>query len=208
LEAIIRFSNEELKHQELFRQIDRLCAAVMPEGYAVFARPDDVAHAVMSKSTWAVLLLTLDIELFTQTHYRESIEPNENLSPLFKDVFLYHWKEESQHAIIDELELLRHDASISDGERDQGVTDFIELVAAVDGILQMQAANDALYFTTNCGRVLSDDQQDRLEKAFLKAYRWQYIFSGASHKHFNKVLAGLITTGQAARIHAALATLQ
>ena len=34
-------------------------------------------------------------------HYRESIDPDVALSPLFKDVFLFHWKEESQHAIID-----------------------------------------------------------------------------------------------------------
>ena len=30
-------------------------------------------------------------------------------SPLFKDVFLFHWKEESQHAILDELEWTRCD---------------------------------------------------------------------------------------------------
>ena len=44
------------------------------------------------------------IELFTQAHYRESIEPDSALSPLFKDVFVFHWQEESQHAIMDELE--------------------------------------------------------------------------------------------------------
>ncbi len=66
-----------------------------------------VAQAVLGASTWAVLALTLDIELFTQAHYRASIEPDANLSPLWKDVFLFHWREESQHAILDELELLR-----------------------------------------------------------------------------------------------------
>jgi hypothetical protein len=34
---------------------------------------------VLSKSTWAVLGLIYQIELFTQTHYKESIEPDENL---------------------------------------------------------------------------------------------------------------------------------
>jgi hypothetical protein len=37
------------------------------------------------KSTWAMLALTLDIELFTQLHYRQSIDADPQLSELFKD---------------------------------------------------------------------------------------------------------------------------
>src|SRR5262249_55745889 len=33
LEALVRFSDEELKHQELFRRIERMMAAGMPAGY-------------------------------------------------------------------------------------------------------------------------------------------------------------------------------
>src|SRR3954452_932327 len=33
LEALMRFSSEELKHQELFRRIEAQMGAVMPEGY-------------------------------------------------------------------------------------------------------------------------------------------------------------------------------
>ena len=47
-----------------------------------------------------------------------------------------------------------------------------------------------------------------IEAAFLKAYRWQYIHSGAQHPHFGKVLSGLITEKHGQRIQAALATLQ
>src|SRR4030095_3902833 len=96
LEAMVRFSDEELKHQALFRRIDAMIGDVLPSGYRFDVDANAVAHAVLGKSTWAVLALTLDIELFTQTHYRESIHPDAELSELFKDVFLYHWKEESQ----------------------------------------------------------------------------------------------------------------
>jgi hypothetical protein len=41
----------------------------------------------------------------------------------------------------------------------------------------------------------------------LKAYRWQYIVSGAIHPHFQKVLASLVSDAQMARIQAALAPL-
>jgi hypothetical protein len=208
LEALVRFSDEELKHQELFRRIDAMVGEVLPDGYRFDIDPNGVARAVLGKSTWAVLALTLDIELFTQLHYRESIEPDAGLSELFKDVFLYHWREESQHAILDELEWVRHDADLTPDQRDRAVDEFIELVAAVDGILQAQAKCDAEYFVAKCGRAIDGIEARAIASAFLMAYRWQYIHSGARHPHFGKVLSSLITEAQAKRIQTALATLQ
>ena len=208
LEGLVRFSDEELKHQALFRRIEHLAGAQMPAGYTFLPQPNDVATAVLSKSTWAVLALTLDIEMFTLLHYRESIDPDTQLSDLFKDVFRFHWKEESQHAIMDELEWKRHDATVTPAERDQAVDEFIELVGAVDSILQAQAQTDADYSARTCGRTLREAEQQALHAGILKAYRWQYIFSGAQHPHFVKVLSSLITPEQGQRIQAALATIQ
>lgn len=207
VEALVRFSDEELKHQALFRRIDAMVGEVLPGGYRFDFNPNTVARTVLGKSTWAVLALTLDIELFTQAHYRQSIDPDAELSELFKDVFLYHWKEECQHALLDELEFRRHDAALTAEERDRSVDDFIGLVAALDGILQTQAAADAGYFVANCGRTVKANEARAIEAAFLAAYRWQYIHSGARHPYFGKVLNGLITETQGQRIQAALATL-
>jgi hypothetical protein len=208
LEALVRFSDEELKHQALFRLVDAMVGDALPAGYRFDVDHNIVAHAVLGKSTWAVLALTLDIELFTQLHYRESIDTDPELSELFKDVFLFHWREESQHAILDELEWVRHDAGLKAEERDCAVGEFIELVAAVDGILRAQAKADGNYFATTCGRAVDDAEARAIEAAFLKAYRWQYIHSGAQHPHFGKVLSSLITEEQGQRIQQALATLQ
>jgi P-aminobenzoate N-oxygenase AurF len=208
LEALVRFSDEEIKHQTLFRRINDMMGATLPAGYRFDVDPDAVAQAVLSKSTWAVLVLTLHIELFVQDHYRRSIEPDGELSDLFKDVFLFHWRDESTHVVLDELELRRHDATLTREERDRAVDDFIALVDAVDGILQTQAKADAAYFAANCGRAVPRQEADRLEEQFLKAYRWQYIFSGAAHPRFQSILKSLITEAQAKRIEAALATIQ
>jgi hypothetical protein len=208
LEALIRFSDEELKHQALFRRVEAMAAEQMPEGYVFAPDPNEVANVVLSKGTWAVLGLTLLIELFTQQHYRESIEPDGNLSTVFKDIFLFHWKEESQHAIMDELEWQRHDATLTPEARDKAVDEFIELAVAVDGILQAQSATDAEYFARTCGRALGGEELEAVKAGVLKAYRYQYILSGAQHPHFLKVLVGLITEQQAERIQAAVASLQ
>ena len=207
LEALVRFSDEELKHQTLFRRIDAMMGEVLPAGYQFVPDPNQVAQAVLSKSTWAVLVLTLHIELFVQNHYRESIAPDEDLSALFKDVFLFHWKDECQHVVLDELELKRLDAGLTPEARDRGVDDFIALVGAVDGILQAQAKADVDYFSAHCGRALSAPDKEKVLAEFLKAYRWQYIFSGAGHPRFQTTLKGLISPGQFARIEKALASL-
>jgi hypothetical protein len=207
LEALIRFSDEELKHQELFRRIDHMIAQDMPAGYTFEPDANAVASVVLTKSTWAVLALTCHIELFTQAHYKQSIEPNANLSELFKDIFLYHWREESQHAILDELEWRREDEKLSASERDQSVTDFIDLVVAVDGILQAQSETDASYFCMIAGRSFTVEERDDIAKGLLRAYRWQYILSGAQEPRFTEILGSLINEQQGKQIADALGTL-
>jgi hypothetical protein len=207
MEALVRFTDEELKHQELFRRLEVMMDDGMPEGYRCVAEPNDVAAAVLSKSTWAVLALTCLIELFTQVHYRASIDPDPALSTLFKDVFLHHWKEESQHAILDELEWVREDAKLAPDERDAAVDDLIALVGAVDGLLQGQATADAQYFVDNVGRPLSADERAAVDGTVLAAYRWQYILSGVAVPHFAELLASMVTPAQLERIQTALAPL-
>jgi len=207
LEALVRFSEEELKHQELFRRVEALAAEGMPPGYRVAPDPNDVARVVLGKSTWAVLALTSHIEIFTQVHYRKSIEVDGDLSPLWKDVFLHHWKEESQHAILDELEWVREDAKLDPEARDRAVTDLIDLVVAVDSLLQAQAEADGDYFLAVRERGFSVDEQRAIRAAILKAYRWQYIVSGVQDGRFLGILTSLITAAQTERITNALAPL-
>ena len=207
LEALVRFSEEELKHQELFRRVERLCADAMPRGYAFAPEANAVARVVLGKSTWSVLALTCLIELFTQTHYVESIAPDEQLSPLFKDIFRFHWMEESQHAILDELEWRAADAKLDDAARSRAVGDLIDLVAAVDGILQAQSELDAKYFVEAAGRVIGDDESRQIRETFLRAYRYQYIASGVERTRFPAILQALIPTSELDRIMRALAPL-
>jgi hypothetical protein len=207
LEALVRFTDEELKHQELFRRIERLAAAGMPEGYQFLPTPNAVASQVLEASTWAVLALTCHIELFTQVHYRQSIEPTGELSELYRDVFLFHWKEESQHAILDELEWEREHERLTPKERDAAVDDLIALVGAIDGILQQQAGADADYFVRTSTQALSPAQVARVAAGLLDAYRWQYIVSGVQAPRFRQTLIAMTTADQQQRIHRALAPL-
>jgi len=205
MEALVRLTDEELKHQELFRRLDSMMANDMPEGYQFVPDPNAVASVVLGKSTWAVLGLICHIEIFVVSHYRQSIDPDTELSSLYKDVFLYHAREEAQHAILDELEWAREDAKLSPVERNRAVDDLIELVGAVDGLLQIQAQADADYFLRICGRSFSADQEAEIRNAVLGAYRWQYIVSGVQDERFANLLGEMVDGAQAKRIGDALA---
>jgi hypothetical protein len=204
-EALVRFTDEEIKHQELFRRVEALSAAGMAPGYAFLPKPNEVARAVLGKHAWAVLALICHIELFVLAHYREAIEPDAELSPLWKDVFTFHAREESQHALIDELEWKREDAKLSAGERDTAVSDLIALVGAVDAILQAQAAADSSYFLSAASRRFDAGQALAIGRTMLAAYRWQYIVSGVQDARFQAILGGLATPQQMQRIGEALA---
>jgi hypothetical protein len=204
LEGLVRFSDEELKHQALFRRVEALIADAMPPGYAFTWDPNEVAGIVLAKSSWAVLALTLQIELFSQAHYRESIHKDPDLSELTKDIFLFHWKEESQHAVMDELEWRRIDAAATPRQRDQAVDELIELIKAVDAIVQAQAAADSLYFGQTRGRSLDAAERDAVRQTLLDAYRLQYIVSGVCHPHFVAALVSMSTDAQRERIDNAL----
>jgi hypothetical protein len=204
LEALVRFTDEELKHQVLFRRIDRMLGAAMPPGYRLMAEPNTVAAVVLGKSTWAVLALACHIELFTQAHYRASIENEEGLCPLWKDVFLHHWLEESQHAVLDELEWQREHEKLDAAQRQAGIVHLIELVSAIDGILQAQAAADAGWFIALASGSFTPGQARRLCALVLKAYRWQYIVSGIVEPRFQQVLGAMVGTAQMRRIQSAL----
>ncbi|HVY66174.1 MAG TPA: hypothetical protein VHH11_15230 [Gammaproteobacteria bacterium] len=205
LEALVRFSNEEIKHQELFRRMESMIGAELPPGYAQVADPNDVARAVLAASTWSVLALTCHIELFVQAHYAESIEPGGELCPLFKDVFWFHWKDESRHVVLDELEWKDEHAKLSPDERERAVTDLIALVAAVDGLLQAQSAADAEYFIRHASRPFGAEEAALIRSTVLGAYRWQYIVSGVQNRRFGELLSSMTTPEQMARIQAALA---
>ena len=122
-------------------------------------------------------------------------------------MFLFHWKEESQHAILDELEWLREDAKLDPAQRDAAVDDLIALVGGVDGILQMQAKADAGYFLQSAAPAVEAARAALIESTVLKAYRWQYIVSGVMEPRFQKLLGGLVTEAQMQRIQSVLAPL-
>jgi hypothetical protein len=204
LEPLVAYTQEEIKHQALFARIELMMAGAMAQGYRFEPRPTDVAWLVLGRSRWSVLALTCMVELLTQAHYRESIAPDPSLSELYKDVFLFHWRDEERHTAITQREWRSENARLTTEERDCAVDDFLELVRTLNTLLQRQAAADAAYFFEIVKRPLSPVQAGRVQATLVRAYRWQYILSGVQHETFADVLADLVTEAQGERIAAGL----
>jgi hypothetical protein len=207
LAALLQFVQEELKHQELFRRLEKLADLALPPGYRMTTDPDSAAAAMLRKSTWAVLALTCFVEIFTQAHYVQSIQEDGDLAPLFKDVFRYHWIEEAQHATLDELEWQRVHDTLKPEAIDAAVTDLIGLIRMLDEILQVQASADGEYFCGCDGVYIDREQSNAVKACLLKAYRLQYIVSGARIERFQRALSSKVTAGQLQRVEAAFAPL-
>ena len=209
LEALVRFCDEELKHQELFRRIEPMMDIGMPQGYRFLPDPNQVAAAVLKNSTWAVLGLILEIELFTQEHYKQSIEADQNLSELYKDripVSLERGNDSRHHGRTGMAPGRPETHALTNGTGRS--TELIGIVADVDGILQAQSRADVEYFRKASWRLHFDAEEiDLLRSGVLEAYRWQYIFSGVEHPRYQEALGSLITEPQAQRINEALAPL-
>jgi hypothetical protein len=108
---------------------------------------------------------------------------------------------------MDSLEWPKENSKLTDKERDKAVTELIEMVAAVDGLLQAQAQNDVDYFLAVCQGNYREEEVKRIRALVLKAYRWQYIFSGVDDRRFQQLIGGMINESQGNRIREALGTL-
>jgi hypothetical protein len=204
-DALTNFAAEEVKHMNLFREVRGRIDQALGFPLARLAGEKDVARAVLSKHTGAMLLLTDAIEWFTQLHYLSSFKDNDALDPFTRHIFKSHWLEESQHARLDHLETLRAFKDIDDHQRQVAVEDLIELVGAVDGLLQQQTGMDVDNFERYLGRTLTGEQRKEVYARVLDAKRYTFIESGVTHPNFVELFGAVTTPGQQAQVQKALA---
>ena len=203
-DALTNFAAEEVKHMNLFREIRAAVDDAVGVPLALLPNQREVARAVLSKNTGAVLLLTAAIEWFTQLHYLTCFKDDDSLDGFTKHIFKSHWLEESQHARMDHLETLRAFATMPDAEKDMAIDDLIELVGAVDGLLQQQSRMDADNLQRYLGRSLGQAGEQETYAKVLAAKRYTFIESGVTHPNFQELFGMVTTPAQQERVQKAL----
>jgi hypothetical protein len=114
LRALLRFGEEEMKHQQLFRRTETVLEASCGHPFGRHfddekVRVTELTHAVLAYPPLPRFLLLLAFEFGTRRHYVESIQEQTEGSgdPLYVEVLKAHWLEENQHVKSDMLEIAR-----------------------------------------------------------------------------------------------------
>jgi len=197
--ALVRFAEEEAKHQQLFWRYCKAFERDFGHKCHLLDAAADVAGVILGKSPLAVTTVTLHLELMTQAHYTESVRVNQDLDPLFSSLLRHHWMEESQHARIDLLELDK----MLDGADEEALKicfdDYLELIDAFDGLLMAQAKLDLQTLSGALGRSFSEDDGAAIVASQHQSYRYTFLVSGMMNKTFLEYMTQ-ISPAEAARI--------
>ena len=203
--SLLRFSEDELKHQELFRRSIALFTEQFGATPALLPEREGVAAVVRSKSRLAVLLLIDIIEWFVQLHYTEHVLDHTDLDPLFRDLLKYHWLDEAQHAKMDTMLIAELVEDMPMDEREAAIDEVLELGMAVDGLLQQQISMNIASLERASGRAFGDTERQEITDKTLHAWRWTFLVSGLEHPNVVKLVEEITEQGPAKFRQAAVA---
>ena len=193
--ALLRFAEEEVKHQEMLRRAVARIEAGLGVTCGLVPGREAVAEVVLDAPPLTALLLTSMIEWFTQLHYVEHVRGREQLDELFRDVLRFHWVDESRHARMDSLLIDEVAGELTARQRDDAVDQLLRLGGAVDGLLGQQVELDLDTLQRSTGRALSDREQDEIRTHQRRAYRWTFLVSGLRHPRFVQIAGAVSATG-------------
>lgn len=188
IRALVRFADEEVKHQALFKRYRAAFDRDFEHRCEVVDNAAEVAGVILSKSPMAVVVTTLHLEIMTQDHYTESIRDDSGLDPLFVRLLKHHWMEESQHAKIDALEFDRMLDGSTPEVRAKALADYLEIGGAFDGLLKAQAEMDARSLATALGRTFGEAETAKLVASQHASYRYTFLVSGMQHRMFTDIV--------------------
>lgn len=197
LRALLRFADEEVKHQQLFQRFRGAFERDFGVSCGVIENPQAVAEVILSKAPMAVMLVTLHLELVTQQHFVEGYRGGESaLDPFFASLLKNHWLEESQHARIDALELAKLAREATPAQIEAAIDDYLFILQAFAGLLAQQAALDVASLEAATGRTFDDAQKKSIEAAQTRSYRRAFIGLGLQNPMFIKYLEQFSEPGQ------------
>jgi hypothetical protein len=203
--TLLRFAEEEVKHQEMLRRACDQFAAGFGTDCGLIPGRENVAGVVLGTSPLTALLLTSMIEWFTQLHYVEHVRDRGELDELFRDILRFHWIDESRHARLDTLLIEEVAADLTADQREQAIDELLELGGAVDGLLAQQVELDIDALVMAAGRTFTDAERDEIRTQQQRAYRWTFLVSGLEHPNFVTIVEQVTTDGAAKLAAAAIA---
>lgn len=184
LRAMLRFAEEEVKHQLLFKRFLAAFAKSFGTPCEGIPSQEAVAGVILGKSPMAVMAITLHLEVMTQQHYVQCVADSNDIDPTFKKMLKSHWAEESQHAKLDALTLRKLAKTSTPEQRKTAVKDYCDLIDALTGLLGQQAELDVKSLEKALGRTFSAEQRNTLLASQNRSYRQTFVNWGITNPFF------------------------
>ncbi|MGZ3421565.1 MAG: diiron oxygenase [Polyangiales bacterium] len=195
IRALVRFADEEIKHQQLFYRYLEAFKDGFGHECEVLGDAAAVAGVILSKSPMAVLLVTLHLEIMTQAHYTESVRDDDTIDHLFARLLKHHWMEEAQHARIDALELDKLVSEAAPPQLEKAFADYQDLIGAFDGLLEAQAKMDLPSLKRATGKSFTSEQEEAIIRAQHAAYRNTFLVLGMKNRMFMDIVSTIHADG-------------
>jgi hypothetical protein len=204
LRALVRFGDEELKHQQLFLRTE----AVLEEscGYAMgrYFAPDKVRLAAFTNAVLAYpplprALTLLALEWGSQRHYVDSVRDRtvESGDPLYVEVLKHHWIEENQHVKTGVLEIEQLASNMPPEELSHAFDDIQVIGRLVDETFVGQVEQEITTLQRVTGRVYTESERTALQATLHQSMITIWAEVAFTHPSFKQVALELSQEGAA-----------
>jgi hypothetical protein len=202
LRSLLRFGDEELKHQQLFQRAERLLEESCGHRFdRCFdedkVRVTELTRAILAHQPLARSLLVLAFEWGTQRHYVASIRDRDDCDPLYCDVLKAHWVEEAQHIKSGTLEIAHLARQLSAKAIRASFDAVSALGALIDRVFADQAAAEVDTLIRVTGRTLAASELLALRTTLHQSLSAILTGVGLSHPNFVEVALALSRDGAA-----------
>lgn len=204
LRALLRFGEEEMKHQQLFQRAEAVLEASCGHSFSRYFDPykervTAFTEAVLAYPILPRFLLLTAFEWGTQRHYVESVRDHagESSDPLYVDVLQNHWIEENQHTKTDVLEIAQLARAMSPDELSEAFDDVQGLGGLVGETFIGQVEQEMATLQAVTGRILTEPDATALRDALQGSMQAIWAEVAMTHPSFKRVALELSKEGAA-----------
>jgi hypothetical protein len=202
LRALLRFGEEEIKHQQLFLRAEAVLEESCGHGFGRYFDKDRLAVFTAAMLAYAPLprsLILLALEWGSQRHFVDSVRDHsgDSSDPLYVDILKYHWMEENQHTKTGVLEIAQLAHTLSPDEINEAFDQVQGIAGLVDQTFIGQVDQELATFQTVTGRTLAEAEATALSEALYRSMRAIWAEVALTHPNFQRVALELSKEGAA-----------
>jgi len=204
LRALLRFGEEEMKHQQLFLRAEAVLEVSCGHTFGRHFDKDRLiafTAAMLSYPPLPRSLILLALEWGSQRHYVDSVRDKRadsgSCDPLYVDILKYHWIEENQHTKTRVLEIAQLAHALGADQISEAFDQVQGIAALVDKTFVGQVDQEVSTFRTVTCRTLDEAEAKALRELLYQSMRKIWAEVAMTHPNFKRVALELSKEGAA-----------